>query len=470
MKKLIIALLMIPLLASCIKQEPAPQIQSLEILTDNKLSLELVGEDYTSFVELFTQREPISAKEHTFSTFYTFTYEDELYRFYPYSEEIYFNCLTNSSTSVIDNSETVAQWLELIPLTIIDEEYDPDILTPFEYPEPLQLVDFQQADVSNGMSWGHTSSSEYQSIYIDNMFYLDIYNNQVIITDCNTNRSFVVNEIENPKYLAFRSDCGGFIDFAVLTQQNELYLASGFGYSYSDGVTTVDYDISLSKVITDEVITEISVYDDTNLFTTCGSAVYYAQTEDGALRVVRRDYEKTPTGYKAKDLILGKTREETHPYKRYLEAGNRDNLFVNQDNLNMVYVFEDNTLHLGYATYEEDEKWSNEPISNEQGKPLYAKEAFYEYQLENKYLPNSAELIGLWIVSTDNQLYYLPIKNEELDLNKSIKLTPKYPTKLKDIELEENNEQNYYYHSLQLTFTDNSTLALEGTYSKIPQW
>lgn len=471
MKKILIILLCLISLISCstpninetIKEEQTDEVKETKITFFEGLqtSFYLTGNNADKFIEYFNEKENSSENLRYNTSKFSFNIDGEDYHCYPFFDEIYFKSMQTQKLYVIEDRYIVSKIYSLMPVEFtetiqnkIEEQpidiygYDPAVLTP---------ITLEEEHVFKNENKNDMSGSGYTSIYLDYSCYLEIYNNQLVITDANTLESFIVNDIINPISIAYRGSCGGPLDMSVLTSQNEMYILEGFMYSYSNNKYTTSHNLDILKVETDEAIKEIQVYDDIDVFTTCGNARYYAVTEDESVRHVGSVYDKVKrkiTSYK-----LGKTRDEIYPYTDFLMA---DTSFkAGKDaSTNMLYTFKDNSLHTGYAIdYDFYETWNTDPVLDHEGNIFYMDSCFKLYN-------TNSEVTDFYIVGMDKYLYTFDYKNANFKENSNLELQKITEFKVQDIKVFHNKDESTNTRTTEVVFTleDNQSIHLLSNY------
>lgn len=248
---------------------------------------------------------------------------------------------------------------------------------------------------------GYTNLSTYQNICISEGAHFEIFEDSLLFTDTFTNESFKVNGINNPIALAFACDCGGCEDVAVVTRQKEAFVLTGIYQSWNNNPEDcyINHSFVVHPVKTDEKIEGVGVYADFDIYTTCGSAVYYAHTENGELRRIE--------GYGNEEFYLGETREEIHPYEAFLPIEDPKTMFKDYNDLAMLYLYKDQTLHTGYAYlegYKDREHWNEEVVRDESGKPLIQEASVVIYNEDNT-------VKDILILGKDKYLYSINPEN-----------------------------------------------------------
>lgn len=442
MKKILIILLCLITMFGCSKPTNNTNEAKKENQTDEvketkitffeglQTSFYLTGENADKFIEYFNERESSSEYLRYNTSKFSFNFEGEDFHCYPFYDEIYFKSMQTQKLYVIEDRYIVSKIYSLMPVKFtetlqnkIEEQpidiygYDPAILTP---------ITLDEGHVFKNENKNDMGSSGYTSIYLDYSCYLEIYNNQLVITDANTLESFIVNDIINPISIAYRGSCGGPLDMAVLTAQGEMYILDGFMYSYSNNKYTTSHNLDVLKVETDEIIKEIQIYDDINVFTTCGNARYYALTEKEELRGIGSTFDKV--NYRITSYFLGRTRDEIHPYKDYLVVD--DHIKSGKESVtNMFYHFKDNTLHTGYIIDEQGfETWNLSPVLDENGNTFYMDSCFQVYT-------SKEEISDFIIVGEDGYLYAFDYLNTNFKINPDLKLQKLSNNKVSQIQI-----------------------------------
>lgn len=474
MKKLFITLLCLITMFGCTTpnqniEEPNQEEQTNETQETRitffqglQTSFYLTGDKVDKFIEYFNNKEVIDKELPNNDTLFFFNYEGEDYYCYPYYDEIYFKSMQTQKVYVIEDRFIVSKLYSLMPtnfITTINQfeveqpiqyiEYDPNVLTPITLEEGHIFKD----ETNDGDMGG----SGYTSMYLYYSGYLEILNNQVVITNYATMKSFIVNQIVNPVSLAYRGSCGGPMDMAVLTAQNEMYILEGFASSYESSEYTMSHKLDVYKVETDQPIKEIQVHHDIDVFTTCGNARYYALTEEGDLRSISQMGNKND--HTIKSYTLGKTRDVIHPYSDFLIA---DTSYKTgeDEHTNMFYLFKDNTLHTGYMIdYDWSETWSNDPVLDKDGNIFYVDSCFKLYTTNH-------EVTDFYILGQDGYLYTFDYKNANFREQPTLELRKVTEFKVINVEVSYTDDESTNTRTTEVIFTleQNQSIRLLSNY------
>lgn len=287
---------------------------------------------------------------------------------------------------------------------------------------------------------GHIAHCDYQTVQTtDNtQMWVEIIEGELVLEYLEEGKQVVIEDLPPLKSMAWHTNCGGDDDFALLSEEGEIFYLQLPPWSENMAEQVKQ---NLRAIPTEEKIISLGVYDDSSPLTTCGGDTFYANTESGKLLAI------LPTA------IATKPRSELHPYKAWIEIidpfDSEGNL---QENL-ILFVFEDGTLHRGKI---ENEKlvWEEKALVAEDQKEL---------RIEQGYIvtgnTNSGRMI--YLIDEDQYLYTIDVWFEKFDLEARLEIQAFDPTQTVKKIVEEQEEGTDLLRSVEFIFGTGAIIRLK---------